>query len=205
MNDLSIAELKSEIEQSNYLLSKADKEIENLQSQAKFPGIRQQYKMYKNILVQNHKLSKEHQKNAFDIKDYKNQMNELQKKLQQNKNTILALYQENQNLKMKHQLNKQQNLPKKKIRGAADLRQSFGLNLIKHEKKENQNYNYNQYRQYVVKEEENDDEGPLPQETKKIEFDKLQKKRFEKQETFKQYQQIIIKYSKDLGALKILM
>ena len=109
MNDLSIAELKSEIEQSNYLLSKADKEIENLQSQAKFPGIRQQYKMYKNILVQNHKLSKEHQKNTFDIKDYKNQMNELQKKLQQNKNTILALYQENQNLKMKHQLNKQQN------------------------------------------------------------------------------------------------
>ena len=130
MNDLSIAELKSQIEQSNYLLSKADKEIENLQSQAKFPGIRQQYKMYKNILVQNHKLSKEHQKNAFDIKDYKNQMNELQKELQQNKNTILALYQENQNLKMKHQLNKQQNLPKKKIRGAADLRQSFGLNLI---------------------------------------------------------------------------
>ena len=203
MNDLSIAELKSEIEQSNYLLSKADKEIENLQSQAKFPGIRQQYKMYKNILVQNHKLSKEHQKNTFDIKDYKNQMNELQKELQQNKNTILALYQENQNLKMKHQLNKQQNLPKKKIRGASDLRQSFGLNLIKHEKKENQNYNYNQYRQYVVKEEENDDEGPLPQETKKIEFEKLQKKRFEKQETFKQYQQIIIKYSKDLGALKI--
>ena len=49
MNDLSIPDLKAEIEQSNYLLSIANKEIDNLQSQAKFPGIRQKYKMYKNF------------------------------------------------------------------------------------------------------------------------------------------------------------
>ena len=109
MNDLSIPELKAQIEQSNYLLSEANKEIDNLQSQAKFPGIRQKYKMYKNILVANHQLSKEHQKNLLDIKDYKTQMNELQKKLIQNKNIISALYQENQNLKMKQQFTKKQN------------------------------------------------------------------------------------------------
>ena len=204
MNDLSIPELKAQIEQSNYLLSEANKEIDNLQSQAKFPGIRQKYKMYKNILVANHQLSKEHQKNLLDIKDYQTQMNELQKKLIQNKNIISALYQENQNLKMKQQFTKKQNSPRKKIRGASDLRQSFGLNLIKHEKKENQNdNNYNQNRQFIIKEEENDDDGPLPQETKKIEFEKLQKQKKDSEQIFRQYQQNIIKFSQDLGAMKI--
>ncbi|MDY6391160.1 MAG: hypothetical protein SPL19_12450, partial [Fibrobacter sp.] len=71
--------------------------------------------MYKNILVANHQLSKEHQKNLLDIKDYQTQMNELQKKLIQNKNIISALYQENQNLKVKQQFTKKQNSPRKKI------------------------------------------------------------------------------------------
>ena len=116
MNDLSISELKSQIALSNNLLAKANKEIENLQSQAKFPGMRQKYKLYKNLLVDNHKLLKNLQKNVSDIRDYKNQLNELQKKLLQNKNIISALTQENQNLKMKRQSNQNQNSKEKNQR-----------------------------------------------------------------------------------------
>ena len=98
MNDLSIPELKSQIEQSNNLLAIATQEIENLQSQAKFPGIRQKYKFYKNLLVENHKLIKNLQKNVLDIRDYKTQLNELHKNLEKNKNIIQVLSQENQKL-----------------------------------------------------------------------------------------------------------
>ena len=201
MNDLSISELKSQIAQSNNLLAIANKEIENLQSQAKFPGIRQQYKKYKTILVENHKLIKSLQKNVSDIRDYKAQLNELQLKLEKNKNIISALYQENQNLKMKQQTNKNQNLPQKKIRGASDLRQSFGFNLKKQEKKGNNNINF-QNNQNVINEEENEDEGPLSKDQRKAEFEKLKQQKIDAEKIFKQIQQKIISYSKDLNAIQ---
>ena len=87
--DLSIPELRSQIELSNKLISQASKEIENLQTQAKFPGLRNKYKFYKNIMIDNHKLKKSHQNNLADIKEYLTQLNELQKKLNTNKNIIL--------------------------------------------------------------------------------------------------------------------
>ena len=198
MNDLSIQELKSQIAQSNNLLARANKEIENLQSQAKFPGIRQKYKLYKNLLVDNHKLLKNLQKNVSDIRDYKDQLNGLQKKLLQNKNVISALTQENQNLKMKRQSNQNQNPPRKKIRGASDLRQSFGFNLKKQEKKDHKNFNQN-----VINEEENEDDGPMSQEIKKVEFEKLKKQKIDSEQVFRHNQQKIIKFSKDIEALKI--
>ena len=43
MDDLNIPELRSEIDESNRLLSAASREIEKLQNQARFPGIRNQY------------------------------------------------------------------------------------------------------------------------------------------------------------------
>ena len=135
MNDFSVAELKSEIDESNRLLNEANKKLEKLQSQVKFPGIRNQYKFYKNLLVQKYKLLKDLQNNAKDIKDYKQNLNELQKKLESNKNIINALIKENQSLKLQHQSNQNQNQPKKKIRGASDLRQSFGFNLKRKRKR----------------------------------------------------------------------
>ena len=126
MNDLSIPELRQEIELSNNLLAVADKEIENLKSQAQFPGIRQKYKFYKNMLVENHQLLKNLQKNVLSIRGYNNQLNDMQKKLLENKNIIQSLYQENQNLKMRKQQKINPNIPGKKIKGASDLRQSFG-------------------------------------------------------------------------------
>ena len=198
MNDLSIPELKSQIAESNNLIARANKEIENLQSKAKFPGIRQKYKQYKKILVDNHKLLKQLQKNVNDIREYKSQLTDLERKLGKNKDTISALTQINQGLKMRHQLNQNQNPPRKKIRGASDLRQSFGFNLKKNEKKENQNHNQN-----IIREEENEDDGPMPQEMRKMEFEKLKKQKINAEQIFRQNQQKIIKYSKDIGALKI--
>ena len=198
MNDFSVAELKSEIDESNRLLNEANKKLEKLQSQVKFPGIRNQYKFYKNLLVQKHKLLKDLQNNAKDIKDYKQNLNELQKKLESNKNIINALIKENQSLKIKHQSNQNQNQPKKKIRGASDLRQSFGFNLKKQEKKE-----INQNNQNVINEEENEDDGPISKEDRKIEFEKLKKLKIDSEQTFKQNQQKIINASKEIGALKI--
>jgi hypothetical protein len=205
MNDLSIPELKSQIEQSNNLLAIATQEIENLQSQAKFPGIRQKYKFYKNLLVENHKLIKNLQKNVLDIRDYKTQLNELQKNLEKNNNIIQVLSQENQKLKMKLQSNKNQKLPEKKIRGASDLRQSFGFNLKKHEKKDNVKINNNlniQNNQNVINEEENEEESALTKEQRKAEFEKLKIQEIEAEKSFRQKQQMIINYSKQINAFQ---
>ena len=197
MNDLSIPELRQEIELSNNLLAVADKEIENLKSQAQFPGIRQKYKFYKNMLVENHQLLKNLQKNVLSIRGYNNQLNDMQKKLLENKNIIQSLYQENQNLKMRKQQKINPNIPGKKIKGASDLRQSFGFNLKKPEHKLNPNLNQN-----VINEEDNEDDGPLSPEVKKVEFEKLLKQKEDSLQKFKHYHQKIISFSKELNALK---
>ena len=192
--DLSIPELRSQIELSNKLISQASKEIENLQTQAKFPGLRNQYKFYKNIMIDNHKLKKSHQNNLADIKEYLTQLNELQKKLNSNKNIILSLTQENQNLKLKQESKKKAISPKKKIRGASDLRQSFGFNLKKNEKKENSHQNT----QNAINEEDNEDDGPISKESRKAEFEKLLKNKNEIENNFKNNQIKIINFSKEL-------
>ena len=192
--DLSIPELRSQIELSNKLISQASKEIENLQTQAKFPGLRNKYKFYKNIMIDNHKLKKSHQNNLADIKEYLTQLNELQKKLNSNKNIILSLTQENQNLKLKQESQKKAISPKKKIRGASDLRQSFGFNLKKNEKKENSHQNT----QNAINEEDNEDDGPISKESRKAEFEKLLKNKHEIENNFKNNQIKIINFSKEL-------
>ena len=192
--DLSIPELRSQIELSNKLISQASKEIENLQTQAKFPGLRNKYKFYKNIMIDNHKLKKSHQNNLADIKEYLTQLNELQKKLNSNKNIILSLTQENQNLKLKQESKKKAISPKKKIRGASDLRQSFGFNLKKNEKKENSHQNT----QNAINEEDNEDDGPISKESRKAEFEKLLKNKHEIENNFKNNQIKIINFSKEL-------
>ena len=192
--DLSIPELRSQIELSNKLISQASKEIENLQTQAKFPGLRNKYKFYKNIMIDNHKLKKSHQNNLADIKEYLTQLNELQKKLNSNKNIILSLTQENQNLKLKQESKKKAISPKKKIRGASDLRQSFGFNLKKNEKKENSHPNT----QNAINEEDNEDDGPISKESRKAEFEKLLKNKHEIENNFKNNQIKIINFSKEL-------
>ena len=192
--DLSIPELRAQIELSNKLISQASKEIENLQTQAKFPGLRNKYKFYKNIMIDNHKLKKSHQNNLADIKEYLTQLNELQKKLNSNKNIILSLTQENQNLKLKQESKKKAISPKKKIRGASDLRQSFGFNLKKNEKKENSHQNT----QNAINEEDNEDDGPISKESRKAEFEKLLKNKHEIENNFKNNQIKIINFSKEL-------
>ena len=200
MNDLTIAEYRSQIEESNRLIAEANKKIENLQNQAKFPGIRNQYKFINKLLAQKSQLIKSLQNNIRDIKEYKSQLFELQKNLEKNKNIISALTKENQTLKLKQQSNKNPTSPKKKIRGASDLRQSFGFNLKRHEKKENNNQN----NKNAINEEDNeDDSGPISKEDRKVEFEKLKKLQIDSEQTFKQNQQKVINYSKEIGALKI--
>ena len=200
MDDLNIPELRSEIDESNRLLSAASREIEKLQNQARFPGIRNQYKFYNNLLVEKHQLIKSHQKNVQDISEYKAQLDGIQKNLDKNKNIISALKKENQNLKLKNQPNKNPTSPKKKIRGASDLRQSFGLNLKRPEKKLNNNQN----NQNVINEEDNeDDSGPISKEDRNIEFEKLKRSKLNSEQIFRQNQQKIINFSKEIGALKI--
>ena len=201
MNDLTIAELRSQIDESNRLLAEANKEIEYLQNQAKFPGIRNKYKFYQKLLVNKHQLIKSLQKNAQDINEYKSQLLGLQKNLEKNNSIITALMKENQTLKLKQQqINKNPTPPIKKIRGASDLRQSFGLNLKKHEKKENNNQNnLNAINEEIIE----DEGGPISKEDRKIEFEKLKKSKINSEQIFKQNQQKIINYSKEIGALKI--
>ena len=200
MDDLNIPELRSEIDESNRLLAAASREIEKLQNQARFPGIRNQYKFYNNLLVEKHQLIKSHQKNVQDISEYKAQLDGIQKNLDKNKNIISALKKENQNLKLKNQPNKNPTSPKKKIRGASDLRQSFGLNLKRPEKKPNNNQN----NQNVINEEDNeDDSGPISKEDRNIEFEKLKRSKLNSEQIFRQNQQKIINFSKEIGSLKI--
>ena len=198
MNDLTIPELRAQIDESNKLLTQANQEIEKLQSKFKFPGIRQQYKYYKTLLVERNKLIKEIKKNNEDKKEYKQQINDLETILKSNENTILSLSKENQALKLKHQSNQKEKSPKKKIRGASDLRQSFGFNLKKVEKKD-----MNKNNQNVINEEENEEEGPISKEQRNAEFEKMKNDKNNSEKAFKQIQQKIINYSKELNSLTI--
>ena len=87
---------------------------------------------------------------------------------------------------------------KKKIRGASDLRQSFGFNLKKVEKKD-----MNKNNQNVINEEENEEEGPISKEQRNAEFEKMKNDKNNSEKAFKQIQQKIINYSKELNSLTI--
>ena len=130
MNDLSLQELKSQIDLSNNLLGVANTEIEKLRSQAHFSDDRQ-YQSYKKILSENHELMNNLQNNVKDIRDYNNQFYELQKEIINNEIIIKSLTKENQELKLKLKEKKDQNKSKKIIRGVNDIRESFGFNLKK--------------------------------------------------------------------------
>ena len=199
MEDLSIEELESEIEMSNELISNATKEIENLQSKAKSLAISRKYKSCKDIMIDNLKLKKAHQNNLSDIEEYQTQLDELEKKVNSNKKIILALSQENKNLKLKHQSKKNENSPKKKIIGASDLRRSFGFNLKKVEKKEN----FYQNNQNEINEEDNEDKSSASSEIKKSEFEKLLKNKIEVEKEFKNNNSRIIDFSKEINNEKI--
>ena len=187
MNDLSLQELKSQIELSNNLLKVANTEIEKLRSQAHFSDDRQ-YQSYKKILSENHDLMNNLQNNVKDIRDYNNQFYELQKQLTNNENIIKSLTKENQDLKLKHKEKMNQNKSKKIIRGVNDIRESFGFNLKKRNNKEEQ------------KENEKEDFS-LSKEREK-EFEKLKKQKIDIEQELKTNQEKVIKYLKEKDTLK---
>ena len=197
MNDLSLQELKSQLELSNNLLGVADTEIEKLRSQAHFSDDRQ-YLSYKKILSENHELMNNLQNNVKDIRDYNNQFYELQKQLTNNENIIKSLTKENQDLKLKHKEKMDQNKSKKIIRGVNDIRESFGFNLIKRNQKEEKKEN----EQNVIKEEENEKEDFSLSKEREKEFEKLKKQKIDIEQALKINQEKVIKYSKEKDTLK---
>ena len=54
----------------------------------------------------------------------------------------------------------------------------------------------------MINEEDNEDDGPLSPELKKVEFEKLLKQKEDSLQKFKHYHQKIISFSKELNALK---
>ena len=189
MNDLSLQELKSQIELSNNLLRVANTEIEKLRSQANFSDDRQ-YQSYKKILSENHELMNILQNNVKDLRDYNNQFYELQKEIINNEIIIKSLTKENQELKLKLKEKKDQNKSKKIIRGVNDIRESFGFNLKKRNNKEEQKEN-----------EKEKEDFSLSKEREK-EFEKLKKQKIDIEQALKINQEKVIKYLKEKDTLK---
>ena len=200
MDDLSLQELKKQFELSDNLLSVAETDIENLKSQINVSGIKEQYQTYTKLISENRTLLNDLQNNIKDIREYKNQLHELQEQLFKNEKIILGLTEENKKLKLEHQAKINQNQPQAVIRGISDIRQSFGFNLKKHENQENKAKDQNG--QNAIKEEENEDEGPLSAEERKNEMEKLLKQKADCEKTFKENQQKVINYSKEIEELK---
>ena len=192
MEDLSLQDLKSQIELSNNLLGVATTELEKLQSQAHFTN-NQQYQSYKKILSENHDIINDLQNNVKDIRDYKNQVDELQGQIIKNEKIIKSLTKENQELKVKRKEKEDQ--PKKIIKGIKDIKESLGFNLKQKQKKEELKKEEN-----VIKEEK-EEEFSLAKERQK-EFEKLKQQKIDIEQALKTNQEKIINFSKEKDNLK---
>ena len=125
--------LREELAESNQILRELDKEIEKLKSKGKGIGhnIRSYYQNNKKKIKENRQLLRAHNDNLLDIKEYKFQLIELQKKLQIQNSEMQSLEKENAILKQK--LIKKREASKspkrQRIKGVSDLRKSFGFHL----------------------------------------------------------------------------
>ena len=163
-----IDELRKQINESNKILFKLDRQISDLKSIAKINDITVQ-RNAKNIIIEKHKLEKEKKNNKRDIQEYKSQLIELQKKVYSQNEQMDVLKKENQILRASIGSNSRK-IPRKKIKGISDLRQSFGLEL-----KVNSN-------------DENEDEINLGTNEKGEEFQKLKKAKMDSEITFHKLQ-----------------
>ena len=182
-----LIELKEELSQTQKTLSDLDNEITRLKIRTKYGE--KNSKNYQPIINERHELEKIRNSNLKDIKDYKSQIVELEKKLQFQKSEINALTKENEKLKSKMGGKySKKNLESSIIKSVSDLRESLGFNLkcfrdYKEEKKENN----------LDKKEEYNTPG-LNTESKKIEFEKLKKAKTEYEIKFHELQDKINNY-----------
>jgi hypothetical protein len=100
LDDLSFDELKEQFIESARLLLIAKNEIDILQKRLKYggDGIRRKYQK---IIKDNSELEKSHKNNLLDIREYRTQCNEIEKKLQFQNSQIQSLTEENEQLKLK--------------------------------------------------------------------------------------------------------
>ena len=187
--------IKGDYEESKRIIMILDREIERLKVKAKY-GEQKSLEYYMNNqkkLIENRRLRKEHQQNLKDIKEYNYQYNEIKKELNSQNSEIERLKKENEMLKQKKRRNIEKNIPKKRIKGISDLRQSFGFHLkdlftnkIKDLEKKN------------VEEEDEDEKSPndLTEERKK-EFEKLKNSKKDYEAVFIKLKEKINNYYKE--------
>ena len=166
-DDNNIDALKEELEQSEQLLLDADKEIQRLERRSKYTN-KKGRNTFQVLTKENHELEKEHQTNIKDIKEYKSQIEELEKKFKTQNSEIESLTKENEKLKSsKRNKSPERKYIRRRIRGISDVRKSFGFVLKK--KKEDEK-----------KEEEEEYITPgIDNESKKEEFEQLKKSKTE--------------------------
>ena len=190
--------LREELAESNQILRELDKEIERLKSKGKGIGhnIRSFYQNNKNKIKENRQLLRAHNDNLLDIKEYKFQLIELQKKLQIQNSEMQSLVKENAILKQK--LIKKREASKspkrQRIKGVSDLRKSFGFHL-----KEVAKFDNKKGEEKIDEEnEEGIEENPsLDKEKKQNEFEKLKKLKLDCETIFRALQNKITSYYKE--------
>ena len=181
------SELVEEISESERIKRQLDKELARLKSIANNNqgevSLRRKYQ----IIGDRKKLEKKLRNNRIKIKDYKFQLNEIEKKIDLQKSQIESLNKENEKLKIKIRKNSDNNRsPRKKIKGVSDLRKSFGF-ILKERLKKYEN----------KKEEDDDDVSPgFNKEQKEAEFEKLKNLKKESETTFNKLKEYIINYYK---------
>ena len=188
--DDNIDAIKEELEQSEKLLSDANKEIERLERRSKYTN-----KKGKNTFLvltkENHELEKEHETNTKDIKEYKSQIEELEKKFKSQNSEIESLTKENEKLKSnKKNKSPERKYVKRNIRGISDVRKSFGFVLKK--KKEQEKKEEKKEEDYVT--------PGIDNESKKEEFEQLKKSKTDLEIQFHELQKKMGDHFNDLKA-----
>jgi chromosome segregation ATPase len=190
--------LREELAESNQILHELDKEIEKLKSKGKGIGhnIRSYYQNNKKKIKENRQLLRAHNDNLLDIKEYKFQLIELQKKLQIQNSEMQSL--EKSNAILKQKLIKKREASKspkrQRIKGVSDLRKSFGFHL-----KEVAKFGNKKDEEKIDEEnEEGIEENPsLDKEKKQSEFEKLKRLKFDCETIFRALQNKITSYYKE--------
>ena len=197
-DDNNIDAIKEELEDSEKLLAEANKEIEKLERRSKYSN-KKGRNTFQILTKENHELEKEHETNIKDIKEYKSQIEEIEKKLKSQNEEIESLTKENQKLKSAKS-NQKDKSPERKyekrrinIRGISDVRKSFGFVLKKKKKEEK-----------VEKEKEEEKEEyvtpGIDSESKKEEFEQLKKSKTDLEIQFHELQKKMGDHYNDIKA-----
>ena len=170
--------LKDELKESERIISQLNKELTDLKSKVKLEKNNSQ------LFQENIMLDKEHKNNLKDIKDYKSQLNEIERTINSQKSQMDALIKENEKLKANLKKKSENKPAENKIKDISDLKRSleFFLKDLKD----------------IENEENKEEEKSVPDSITEEEFKNLKKIKEEKEILFNKIKDEIVSYDEEV-------